>query len=134
MQAYLDAFHSIEGQRLSKVLWRSGQDEPEAIWLVFEKGTLLIQVNEEDDTISVNAGATLKADECVDLSSSDLWQGFVGQPFGWSWVATNQQGYRDVVLLGFDGITPQVMLEVMASSIKIHRIGAAEPIGSHKGA
>ena len=70
----------------------------------------------------------LEVDECTDLSSSSFWRGFLGQPFGWGWVATNQQGYRDAVMLSFGGITPQVMFEVIASSMKMHRIGNAEPV------
>lgn len=129
MQADLDAFHSIENERLSRVLLRNREGAPDALWLVFERGTLLIRVNGDDDTISVTAEETLEVNECADLSSSSFWQSFLTQPFGWGWVATNQQGYRDAVLLSFGGITPQVLLEVIASSMKMHRIGNAEPVG-----
>jgi hypothetical protein len=130
MQADLDAFQSIENERLSKVLWRNREDSPDALWLIFERLTVLIQANGDDDTISVVAGEKLEVGECTDLSSSSFWQSFLGQPFGWGWVATNQQGYRDAVLLSFGGLTPQVMLEVIASSMKIHRIGSPEPVGN----
>ena len=128
MQADLDAFHSIENERLSKVLWRNGGEAPEALWLIFERRTLLIQANGAYDTITVAAGEAVQVGWCTDLSSSNFWRDFLGQPFGWGWVATNQQGYRDAVLLSFGGITPQVMLEVIASSMKLHRIGEPEPI------
>ncbi len=128
MQADLDAFHTIENDRLSRVLWRNRNETPEALCLIFEKRTLLIQANDADDTISVAVGETLKADECTDLSSSSFWRDFLGLPFGWGWIATNQQGYRDAVLLSFAGIIPQVMLEVIASSMKLHRIGLPQSI------
>lgn len=131
MQADLDAFYSIENECLAKVLWRHREDTPEALGLIFETRTLLIHANEDDDTISVAADERLNADECTDLSSSSFWRSFLGQLFGWGWVTTNQQGYRDGVLLSFAGITPQVMLEVVASSIKMHRISEAEPLGDH---
>jgi hypothetical protein len=131
MQVDLDAFYSIANERLAEVLLRNRKDTPEALGLIFETRTLLISANEDDDTISVAADETLKADECTDLSSSGLWRSLLGQSFGWGWVTTNQQGYQDGVLLSFGGITPQVMLEVVASSIKMHRITEAEPIGEH---
>jgi len=118
MQEDLDAFYSIEDEHLSKVLWRNREDSAEALWLIFAKGNLLIQANPDDDTISVASGVMLDADDFVDLSSSDFWRGFVGQRFGWGWTVTNQQGYQDGVLLSFNGISPQVMLEVAASTVK----------------
>jgi hypothetical protein len=63
------------------------------------------------------------------LTSSSFWREFVGQPFGWGWAVMNQQGYSDGVLLSFGGVTPQVLLEVIASSLKTHRIGSAEVFG-----
>lgn len=113
------------------MLWRSKDETPEALWLIFERRTLLIQANEDDDTITVAAGETMGADKCIDLSSSSFWEDFLGQPFGWGWVATNQQGYRDALLLSFGGIIPQVMLEVIATSMKLHRIGKPEPVDNH---
>lgn len=69
--------------------------------------TLLIYANDDDDTISVTADETLNADECTNLSSSNFWWSFLGQPFGWGWVTTSQQRYRDGVILSFGGITLQ---------------------------
>ena len=128
MQGDLDAFYSIEDEHLSKVLWRSREDSAEALWLIFTSSNLLIQANPEDDTISVASGMMLDADELVDLSSSEFWRGFVGQRFGWGWTVTNQQGYQDAILLSFDGISPQVMLEVAASTMKTRRVGEAAPV------
>jgi hypothetical protein len=128
MQADLDAFHSIGDELLTKVLWRNCEDTSEALWLIFSKSSLLFQAHEDYDTISVAAGDVLDAEMFVDLTSSDFWQQFIGQRFGWGWTITNQQGYQDGFLLSFNGIIPQIMLEVMASSIKTHRIGSAEII------
>jgi hypothetical protein len=47
-----------------------------------------------------------------------FWDRFIGKAFGWGWVTVNQQGYCDGALLGFDGISPNISIEVMASSIK----------------
>jgi hypothetical protein len=46
------------------------------------------------------------------------WRGFIGEPFGWGWITINQQDALDGILISFAGITPQLMLNVMASSIE----------------
>jgi hypothetical protein len=96
--------------------------------LCFETRSLVIEVNENDDTIQVTAIGVLEAMETASrsLTSSNLWREFVGQPFGWGRVVTNQQGYSDGVLLSFGGVSPQVLLDVIASSLKTGRIGNPE--------
>jgi hypothetical protein len=96
----------------------------------FEKRSLLIQVNPDDDTIRVTAGDVMEAAgaEYVDLSSTAFWRDFTGQQFGWGWIVTNQEGNCDGAMLSFGGISPQVLLEVVASSLKMHRVGEAETI------
>src|SRR5258708_5141879 len=112
MRAYLDAFYSIEGEYLSKVVSQHYENTPEALWLLFEKRSLLIQVNPDDDTIRVTAGDVMEAAgaEYVDLSSTAFWRDFTGQQFGWGWIVTNQQGNCDGAMLSFGGISPQVLL------------------------
>lgn len=53
---------------------------------------------------------------------SAAWSKLIGKKCEWSWVACNQQGYRDSVMLAFDGIVPTVLLCVMASSIEVYSI------------
>ena len=53
---------------------------------------------------------------------SAVWSKLVGKNCEWSWVACNQQGYRDSVMLAFDGIVPTVLLCVVASSIEVYSI------------
>jgi len=51
--------------------------------------------------------------------ASAPWKKFLGKELGWTWVAVNQQGYCDSVMLSFDGIVPTILLNVVASSIKV---------------
>jgi hypothetical protein len=51
------------------------------------------------------------------IQSAKPWKRFVGKECGWTWLAWNQQGYLDSVLLSFDGIEPNVLLQTIASSI-----------------
>jgi hypothetical protein len=50
------------------------------------------------------------------------WKELLGKECGWTWVAINQQGYCDGVMLSFDGIVPTVLLHVIASSIEVFSI------------
>ncbi|MCE9532863.1 MAG: hypothetical protein K8T89_17330 [Planctomycetes bacterium] len=54
------------------------------------------------------------------------WKKFIGKECGWTWVAHNQQGYCDSVMLSFDGIVPTLLLHVIASSIEVFSINAAQ--------
>jgi hypothetical protein len=53
------------------------------------------------------------------------WKQFVGKECGWTWFGWNKQGYLDTVLISFDGIEPSVLLQTIASSIKIFVISPA---------
>jgi hypothetical protein len=54
------------------------------------------------------------------------WKEHVGKECGWTWFGWNQQGYRDSVLISFNGIEPNVLLQTMASSIEIYVISRVE--------
>ena len=54
------------------------------------------------------------------------WKDYVGKECGWTWFGWNQQGYRDSVLISFNGIEPNVLLQTMASSIEIYVISRVE--------
>jgi hypothetical protein len=47
------------------------------------------------------------------------WAKWVDKPCGWTWLAVNQQGYWDTVLISFDAVVPNVLLNVMASSLYV---------------
>jgi hypothetical protein len=85
-----------------------------------------VEAEPYDDTIKfhVMSNANLDTSSWICASSSQPWNGLIGEPFGWGWITINQQDALDGILLSFGGLAPQVMLNVMASSIDesfIHR-------------
>jgi hypothetical protein len=88
--------------------------------LDFEQLSLVIKAKPDDDTIeiAVERDADISSRTYIDASISYPWRKFVGEPFGWGWIAINQQGFCDGALLSFHGIKPQLLLNVVASSLK----------------
>jgi hypothetical protein len=62
----------------------------------------------------------------VSIRSATPWKAHVGKECGWTWFGWNQQGYLDTVLISFDGIVPSILLQTIASSIKVFTISPAE--------
>jgi len=56
------------------------------------------------------------------VRSAEPWKKLVGKECGWTWLAVNQQGYLDSVLVSFDGIEPNVLLQTIASSVEVFRV------------
>jgi hypothetical protein len=129
-QSSLDSFHCLtseEPQHLEGVYEKVEDTCRLVIMLKFENKALLILADTDHDTAVV---------ECEDAHSLDLdgytsintllpWRGLLGQVFGWGWLTINQQGYPDGVLLSFDGLVPQILLFVAASSLHVHVVSEA---------
>ena len=114
----LDNFRRIDGQVLRSVWQVSDEGCLSRITLYFDQSCFTIEARPDDDTVEFwtkDAAAVFK--EGIDASQSKPWNSLIGKSFGWGWVIINQQGYCDGVLLSFAGITPQVILNVVASSI-----------------
>ncbi len=112
-------FHGINEQPL-RAVWRVYTDDClDKIILEFDQVSLVAKAQQDDDTIVFHLLNNNERDllGCVDASHSAPWSDFIGKRFGWGWVIINQQDALDGILLSFDGITPQLMLIVMASSI-----------------
>jgi hypothetical protein len=126
-QKNLDAFYSLaseDSEILSGVFERETDECRDGLLLVFSTKTLLFEANEDDDTISVTCGSVTTSNHRSSFRPirTAIWQPLVGKPFGWGWVTVNQQGYCDGALLSFDGITPSVLLGVIASSIEVSTV------------
>jgi hypothetical protein len=94
--------------------------------LAFDGGTLTFRADPDYDTIETRFDATdLHPSEAQLPLSGTAFDRFVGAELGWSWSAVNQQGYRDTVLLSFDGVIPNVAAHVIASSVEVYGIGPA---------
>jgi hypothetical protein len=115
------------GQRPLRAVWRF---EDEAclgrIILDFDPLSLVVSAATDDDTIDFEAVHTASSDKSGGIDASGLlpWKDFIGVPFGWGWVTVNQQGYCDGLMLSFGGILPQVVLNVVASSLRVGKVGA----------
>src|SRR5262249_16056445 len=90
------------------------------IVLGFDQDSLVIEAEPYDDTIVFHLINNNDRDiqGWINASYSAPWSGFIGEPFGWGWITINQQDALDGILLSFGGIEPQLMLNVMASSIE----------------
>ncbi len=91
--------------------------------LAFEHATLAFRPDPDTDALEVrfsDADFQPSADHHA-LTGSALDR-FAGVELGWSWLAVNQQGYCDSAMLSFDGITPNVLIHVIGSSVMIFGI------------
>jgi hypothetical protein len=128
-----------KSQEILELFYTFAAKEPEALQGVYEKvvdtcreslvlqftnQSLFVTADPDDDTIRVHYedNPSLDAGVWTRLDSGEPWHALLGSTFGWGWVAINQQGYCDGVLLSFDGIVPTLLLSVIASSITVSRI------------
>lgn len=123
----LSAFHAVQGHALKSV--RQVLVEGSLERLAFDFGSVILtaMADENDDTMSVSVLTSDQLPRHEDVSDGQPWREFIGRTFGWGWLIMNQQGYIDGLLIGFDGIEPQVLLNVIASSIKVSRISRISP-------
>ena len=120
----LSVFHSIASLPLQDVWQVHSEGSVDRLILDFNSTSLVISANEDDDSIECSAVNAPFVDEgCrLDVSDREPWKNFIGSSFGWGWVTVNQQGNCDGLLLSFEGIAPQVVLNVIASSLKVGAI------------
>jgi len=121
----LTPFHEVSGLALETVeeIWEDGSLV--RISLSFVSKTLHITADADDDTVDLTV-ETIPGLECRQTRNPDCstpWNDFLHQEFGWGSVTINQNGYIDGLLLSFDGIIPQLIVNVFASSLKVSRIG-----------
>jgi len=116
---YRDTLSKVFAESLLKDRWNA---LPLTLALYF---TARAEENDDTVTVSILPSNQLTMDE--DVSGGEPWREFIGRSFGWGWLIMNQQGYIDGLLIGFDGIEPAVLLNVLASSIKISRIVRVSP-------
>lgn len=113
-------FHGINGGLL-RAVWRVYKEGSlDKIVLGFDQDSLVVEAEPYDDTIIFHliSNNDRDTDGWMDASHSEIWSSFIGEAFGWGWIIINQQDALDGILLSFGGIRPQVMLNVIASSIE----------------
>ena len=131
----LDAFHAIAEESLQSAWHCYAEGCLNSIILDFGGMALLLAADASDDTMNLSVVKCAESTKTgyTNVTKSTFWSNFVGKPFGWGWLTVNQQGYRDGALLSFGGIIPQVMLNVVASSIKTSTIQDPAPTGGASG-
>ncbi len=98
------------------------------IVLDLETCFLLFRVNIDSDELSASyqAKSFHASRSHRSIRTTKLWSKYIGKSYGWNWLAVNQQGYLDTVLISFMGIEPNVMLQAVASSIEVFAIVPAK--------
>jgi Family of unknown function (DUF6334) len=127
------------------------RDEPYRLHDVFEKivdgcrdeivldfgdSFLRFSVNADTDTIvgKFHGGTVVAKRGYRSIRSAAPWRQYLNKECGWTWLAINQQGYWDTILISFDAVVPNILLNVMASSIYVFAIGPMEKIVPEKAA
>jgi hypothetical protein len=125
----LSPFHAVAGRILCGIRHVSADGCLDQIILDFGAASLIVTADENDDSIEVEITERVHSEtnlEGMNSNHAELWKAFIGRSFGWGWITVNQQGYCDGLLLSFEGINPQLLLNVVASSIKASKIVAIQ--------
>ena len=95
--------------------------------LSFEKRSILIAADPEDDTVDVNFG-DITLPYTVELTDRDPWRRLVGCGVLWTWRLTNQHGYSDgfQVELGRPGECWALQFMAEGGAISVRSIGPIE--------
>lgn len=117
LQAALQPFLAAQGKVLTAVL-QDEVNEAECILLVFDSECLTFQCDPDLDVVTLSFGPVTPSDEADDLTASAAWSRFIGKEFFLGWLTVNQQGATDGVLLSFDGVVPEIGLNVVAATFE----------------
>ena len=103
------------------------------IILEFDDVSLLFEAEVDFDTLRISHINSAKLQELSNkvAQTRGPWDAFIGKPFGWGWITINQQNYLDGVLLSFDGLEANILLNVMASSIVVSSIQSSRQLREH---
>jgi len=113
-------FQALTGEPLESV-WRVyDQQDLDRIILIFPRLALIIEAEPDDDTIKFDLAnpEDLHTTEYSEASTFEPWSNCIGKHFSWGWLTINHLDALDGILLGFSENTPQVLLTVVASSIR----------------
>ncbi|WP_047488080.1 DUF6334 family protein [Terriglobus sp. TAA 43] len=121
MSENLQPFLQAQGRQLTAVL-SNDTGEGEEILLAFGADALIFRCNEDSDAIAVTFETIPKLEDADDLTTDPAWSCFIGKELSTGWLMQNQQGYGDGALLSFDGVVPEVGLNVVAAAFEVLEI------------
>jgi len=121
---FLSAFHDVSGLALRAVTMGRSDGLLTHIALDFESKSLMVRADGEDDTVEICSIDSPRSERLQENDASNVypWENLIGQELGWGWVTVNQQGYLDGIVLSFGGVTPQFLITVAASELKVSEI------------
>jgi hypothetical protein len=116
----LSAFHEMNGLRLRAVRQGLVEGLLVSIILDFESRALIVGADGDDDTVefSIIDSSDTERSRGDDVSQAAPWKFFIEREFTWGWVMVNQRGYLDGLALSFGEAVPQLIVTVVASSLK----------------
>jgi len=114
----MQPFHQAQGRQLTAVL-SNDTGEGEEILLAFGADALIFRCYEDSDTIAVTFEPIPDLEDADDLTTDPAWSRFIGKEFFCGWLMQNQQGYTDGALLSFDGVVPEIGLNVVAAAFEV---------------
>ena len=103
-------------------------NDAEVFVLRFERATVSVVVNADDDTLSIREGSASVGEGQSQRPSirGGAWTELLHRHVRWAWLLTNQQGYLDGVQLELahagEAKGSVVQLVAIASSIKVYEV------------
>ncbi len=121
----MSAFELLGSDPLQAVRYFTIEGSLDRIVLDFGPHSIVIAADFKDDSLGFTIVDPQTNDDPkgVDVTNSQPWASLLGKPFVWAWMAVDQRGYIDGLLISFSGMIPQVLLTVVASSIKVASVG-----------
>ncbi len=118
----LSIFHLLSDLALLSVKQNLSQGRVDEMLLNFGDIDFVITANQEEDSMELRTAQNADAAGFEDVSQSAPWKGLIGKKFSSGWLAINQLGYWDGLVLAFGSAEPQIMLRVLGSGIQVAAI------------
>jgi hypothetical protein len=106
--------------RVGKVYEKLVDGLREEIVLAFDGASLSLRCDPDTDALETHfADETFQVTRDYRPLIGTVLDKHLGAEFGWSWLAVNQQGYADSVMLSFAGVIPSVLIHSTGSTVKV---------------
>ncbi len=116
----MEPFSHVEGKTLLGVVETHQDERLSDLNFIFRSGSFHVQCNAKASSIQVAFDPTQQSQAAG--TPSEPWKTFVGANARLSWLATNQHGYVDTVLLSFgDELSPQVAITSVGPNLRVTR-------------
>jgi hypothetical protein len=115
----LEPFHIAKGPLHSVY---AATDNSRLALNVSENNSLNLRAEANDDTIWIMDGP--RQSEGIDVSASEIWREYLGKELTWGWLAMNEKGHIDSILLGFGNAVPDICISVITSNLKVSKLGS----------